>query len=89
MTTVPIEELEANLRDLMARVESGETIQVVRDGEPVAELSPCRPDWRKTLGVIPATRHMRDIHIEPILLSPGIDAVALLVEDRGDGDLLP
>jgi prevent-host-death family protein len=85
MTTIPIEELEAHLREVLARVQAGERVLIASDGQPVAELSPC--DSRTALerafpGMQRATKHMRDIHIEPVPVAPGFDAVAMLIEDR-------
>jgi prevent-host-death family protein len=92
VTTIPVEELERHLREVLARVQAGERVLIERDGEPVAELSPC--DWKARLekafpGMKHATRHMRDIHIEPVRVPPAVDVVAMLIEDREDRDLLP
>lgn len=38
MRTVDVEELEANLRDLLRAVRAGEVLRVVFDGEVVAEV---------------------------------------------------
>ncbi len=40
MESVTIEEAEARLTELAARVEKGETIVVTRDGQPVLDLVP-------------------------------------------------
>jgi prevent-host-death family protein len=40
MTTIPVEELEAHLREVLARVQAGEHVLIASDGEPVAELVP-------------------------------------------------
>ena len=92
MTTLKIEDLEANLRDVIERVHGGETVLISRDGEPVAQLSPC-DTWATLEQVFPgierATKQMRDIHIEPVRLNPPVDAVTMLIEDRDDRESLP
>ncbi|KQP07148.1 prevent-host-death protein [Methylobacterium sp. Leaf99] len=44
MTTILLEEAGPMLADLAKRVENGETIVVARDGKPVLDLVPHRPD---------------------------------------------
>ena len=92
MTTIAIEELEAHLREILARVQAGERVLIASDGEPVAELSPCESLKDRVEKAFPgvewATKHVRDIDIEPVRLSPEIDAVAMLIEDREDRELL-
>jgi prevent-host-death family protein len=91
MTTVRIEELEANLRELMARVESGETVIVSRGDRPVAQLSPCDPLAALAValpGVRLPTRHLRDIPVQRVPIAPGIDVVEVLREIRDDRDFL-
>ena len=93
MTTIPVEELEAHLREVLARVRAGERVLIASDGEPVAELSPCE-SWKDRVekvfpGVQHATKPMRDIHIEPVPVPPGVDVVAMLIEDREERELLP
>lgn len=91
MTTIPIEELEAHLHDVLARVQAGERLLIARDGELVAELSPCDSPEARLEKVFPgiqhATKHMRDIAIRPVRLNRPVDAVAMLIEDREDRDL--
>ena len=91
MTTVRIEELEANLRELIARVESGETVIVSRGDRPVAQLSPCDP--LSTLAkALPAvrmpTKHLRDIHVERVPIAQGMDVLDVLREIRDDRDFV-
>ena len=40
---VPIKDLEAQLADLAAKVEAGETVVVTQDGRPVFDLAPHKP----------------------------------------------
>ena len=92
MTTVTVEEFELHLREVLARVEAGETVLLARDGEAVAQISPCDslPARLEKLfpGMQHATKHMRDIHIEPVPVPPGTDVVAMLVQDREDSEFL-
>ena len=44
MMTILLEQAGPMLADLAERVENGETIVVVRDGKPVLDLVPHRPD---------------------------------------------
>ena len=86
MTTLTVGELEANLREVLERVRAGERVLIENDGAPLAQLSPCDPLAALEAafpGMTRATKHMRDIHFERIPLPPGVDAVAMLIEDRG------
>lgn len=40
---VPIRELQHNSRQVLDRVEAGESLEITRDGEPVARLVPIDP----------------------------------------------
>ena len=40
MKTIKANEAEARFRELLEQVENGETIIVIRDGQPVAQVSP-------------------------------------------------
>jgi prevent-host-death family protein len=40
MTTVPLDEAQARLKELARLVEKGETVVVTRDGKPVLDLVP-------------------------------------------------
>ena len=88
MTKIPVEELEAHLREVLVRVQAGERVLIARDGEPVAELSPCDPvieALRKAFpGMRPATKRMRDIHIDRVSLSDDTDILDVLREVRDD-----
>lgn len=44
MTRMGIRELRDNLTKTIRRVRAGETIEITHDGEPVALLSPVKPD---------------------------------------------
>ena len=88
MTTVRIEELEANLRELIARVESGETVIVSRDDRPVVQLSPCHPLAALEAafpGMTHATRPASDLlNIRPLRLNGPVDSVELIRYERGE-----
>lgn len=93
MTTIPVEELELHLAEVLARVEAGETLLLARDGEPVAQISPCDslPDRLEEL--FPGMQHATvspsaPWDIVPLHLPEGVDAVAMLIEDREERDLL-
>lgn len=91
MTTLTVGELEANLREVLDRVRAGERVVIESEGEPLATLSPCDPlagIENSFPGSRPATKHMRDVHIERIPLASGIDVLNVLREVRDDRDLL-
>jgi prevent-host-death family protein len=46
MARVPIEEMERNLSAYLARVEAGETLVIIREGKPVAEIQPAMKERR-------------------------------------------
>ncbi len=92
MTTLRVEEVEANLREILMRVKAGETVEIESDGECFAQISPrdrfaalnkAYPD------IVHATRHARDIELRPVPLTSPADSVAALIEDRADRDFLP
>jgi len=92
VTTIPIEELEAHLRQILERVQAGERVLIASEGRPVAELSPCDPMAaidRAFPGANRPAKHLRDIRIERVPLAPGPDVVDVLREIRDDRDLLP
>lgn len=47
MASYNVHEAKSNLSQLLRKVEQGERVIIMRDGEPVAELTPCRPQRRK------------------------------------------
>ena len=91
MTKMRVEDVEANLREILARVRAGETIEIEGDGEPLVQIRSCDPlagIESVFFGVERSTMHMRDVKIHPMHLREGVDAVAMLIEDRADRDLL-
>ena len=92
MTTLLIEELESHLREVIARVQAGETVLVVNDGGPVVQIAPCDPmdaAERAFPGMKRPTKRMSDVRIERVPLSDGSDILDVLREVRDDRDLLP
>jgi antitoxin (DNA-binding transcriptional repressor) of toxin-antitoxin stability system len=47
MTTISVQEIQRDLLGYLQRVEAGETLLVVRDGVPVAEIKPVPPSPRE------------------------------------------
>ena len=92
MTTIAIEELELHLRDVLARVESGETVLLARGGEAVARISPCDPTSAALERAFPGaqriTKHLRDIEVEPLRLTRPVDSVQLIRQEREDREFL-
>ncbi len=43
MRTVPVRELQREIRAILDRVEKGESVEITRRGRPVARLVPARP----------------------------------------------
>ena len=92
MTTIAASELPARIEEVLARVRAGETVLVEDQGATLAQIAPCTREEaieRAFPGTKRATQHVRDIHIEPAVLRRPVDAVAMLIEDRGDRELLP
>ncbi len=49
MRQIPIRELNQHTADVVARVETGERVQITRNGTPVAIIQPAQPDPLGTL----------------------------------------
>lgn len=76
---VTVEELSANLATHLAAVERGETVDVIRDGKTIANLTPSEP-----VTIIrhdPALR-LQDFEPGPRPKRLDFDSVELLVEER-------
>jgi prevent-host-death family protein len=43
VATISIRELNSNISKALARVEAGETLEVTRNGKPIADIRPKRP----------------------------------------------
>jgi len=44
MTTITIDEIQRNLKACLQRVKAGETLVVLEENEPIAEIKPIAPD---------------------------------------------
>lgn len=80
MSAVPVNELQANLADILRRVKEGEKVTVMQGETPLAQIVP--PDY-EPLVYRHATKKMSDIKLLP-RLETNIDIVELLIEERGD-----
>ena len=56
MLSIPLSEFRANASAMIALVEQGETVRILRHGKPVAELVPAKaapadavPSWKRTI----------------------------------------
>jgi len=55
MHTVSVSEFRAHAAEMLARVQQGDTVRILRHGKPVAELVPptpraaCAPRWKQPL----------------------------------------
>ena len=77
MTSVGVRELRQRARELLRRIERGETIQVTDHGRPVAILSPPPSgnvlEQLRTLGEMePGSGSLDDLP-QPLILPPGIE----------------
>ncbi len=94
MRAVGVRELRKHLSKVLADVQEGETIVVMRRGAPIARIEPLRegvpPEVQRLLasanvtwGGLPLEPH------EPVTISPGPDIADILVAMRGRDDALP
>lgn len=79
-TTISIRELQQNLKQVMARVERGQVIEVTRRRRPVARLAPLRPTGSQTPWPDLDAR-ARAVFGDRII-TPG--ASQIVIEDRDD-----
>lgn len=77
--TVSVRELQQNLKRVMARVESGETVEVTRRRRPVARLAPVRPSGTAPWPDLEA--RTRAVFGRRVIAPGGADVV---VENRGE-----
>lgn len=87
MERVPVRELNQHTSAVLARVETGETLEITKDGKPVARLVPIDKE-RSFLDrmiaegkAVPATLH-GPIPMPPASGDPDLDVAAALVADR-------
>lgn len=84
MTRVGIAKLKANLSRYLKKARRGETVVVLDRNEPIAEIGPVSKEPVKLQITPPAPGAPRPCDFEFTLppMDPGIDAVAMLIEDR-------
>ena len=70
-----VEELRHKADALIDAIEHGETVTIVRNGQPIGSYSP----WPVTQGV---AYPLRNLQIAPLMTPLGIDPVDALVGDR-------
>ena len=88
MRRVPVRELNQHTADVMARVEKGETVEITRNGTPVAIIEPAQPnplgalieaeELRPAQGSLPLWSESEEAASD----SDGLDAI---LEDRYGG----
>ena len=80
MQTLALSEFRAHVSEMIALVEQGESVRILRHGKPVAELVPIKPEaavkvpsWKKP--------------IEPLryLRQPEKSGAQLIIEERESG----
>ena len=80
MQTLSLSDFRARASEMLDRVESGETVRILRHGKPVAELVPIRPE---TAQGVPRWK----LPIEPLryLKPPSKTGAQLIIEERESG----
>ncbi|MCY7317533.1 MAG: type II toxin-antitoxin system prevent-host-death family antitoxin [Ramlibacter sp.] len=80
MHTLSLSDFRARASEMLDRVESGETVRILRHGKPVAELVPIRPE---TVAGQPRWK----LPIEPVryLKPPSKSGAELIIEEREGG----
>lgn len=88
MNRIGIRELRDTLTQTLRRVRNGESIEVTHDGEPVAVITPYRPDHLEQLvaegKIRPPLRPMTYPLPEPVEQTGPMSASEALADDRGD-----
>ncbi|MDQ3283181.1 MAG: hypothetical protein M3Q69_17425 [Acidobacteriota bacterium] len=74
---VTVEELKEKLDDVIASVDAGETVEIVRDGRKIASVTPAVA--RGTGG-----NPFRDLQLTPLSKPLDVDVVEVLQIDRAD-----
>lgn len=72
MASVNVRDLRNHGGDVLARVEAGESITIVRAGRPVAELTPLPRRGLDPATLLERWRHVP--HVDPIAVRADIDA---------------
>lgn len=86
MTVVKIAELKARLSEYLRRVRRGEVLTVLDRETPIARIVPHADDARRLTvrHPLPAAPPLHRVPLPPPL-KLGVDAVALLLEERQGG----
>ena len=68
MTTISLSEIQRDLLGYLRRVEAGETLLIVQDGRPMAEIKPvaCRPQQLRPFGLCAGEFTVPDEFDEPL-----------------------
>ena len=66
MTTVTIHAAKTNLSRLIAQVEAGDEVTILRGTEPVARLVPIGPSPRRVFGALAGRVAVTDAFFEPL-----------------------
>ena len=66
MITVNVREAKTNLSRLLAQVEAGEEVIIVRDGKPVARLAPVQKRGKRQPGVFKGKFVLPDSFFDPL-----------------------
>lgn len=72
MATVNARDLRHHVGDVLALVEAGESITIVRAGRPVAELVPLPRRGLDPATLLERWRHVP--HVDPVAFRAGLDA---------------
>ena len=66
MTTVNVHEAKSQLSRLLAQVEAGEEVVIARNGKPVAQLVPCKPQGKRQFGSMKGLISIDERFFEPL-----------------------
>ena len=93
MTKMRVEEVESRLREVLARVDAGETFEIESDGRTVARLSPCDPVMARLEKSFPGLKRSTApassvLGIRPMRLPIPVDSVELVRDEREDREFL-
>lgn len=66
MVTVDVHEAKAHLSRLLAEIEAGRDVVIVRDGKPVAKLVPYAPKGKRQFGSMKGLIDLDDSFFDPL-----------------------
>lgn len=85
MTTMDASELEEHVREVLRKVEEGETIEVTRDGQVVARMIPVQSEMQKREVIMKALADLDKLAAEITAhWPPGVSAEDAVNDVRGD-----